>query len=117
MEREVAWKKYDEASLDELEALAVDYIDFISENKTERECAAAPSPLLRTPATIRWLIASPPARRLGPGSKAGGLRPGRKAAAFSSHVGAAPICLRADEHPGGRTSNVGRASTSTQNPL
>ena len=41
MEREVAWKKYDEASLDELEALAVDYIDFISENKTERECAAA----------------------------------------------------------------------------
>ena len=41
MEREVAWKKYDEASLDELEALAVDYIDFISENKTERECAAS----------------------------------------------------------------------------
>ena len=41
MEREVAWKNYDEASLDELEALAVDYIDFISENKTERECAAA----------------------------------------------------------------------------
>ena len=41
VEREVAWKKYDEASLDELEALAVDYIDFISENKTERECAAA----------------------------------------------------------------------------
>ena len=41
MEREVAWKKYDEASLDELEALAIDYIDFISENKTERECAAA----------------------------------------------------------------------------
>ena len=41
MEREVAWTKYDEASLDDLEALAVDYIDFISENKTERECAAA----------------------------------------------------------------------------
>ena len=44
MEREVAWKKYDEASLDELEALAVDYIDFISENKTERECAAGRCP-------------------------------------------------------------------------
>ena len=36
MEREVAWKKYDEASLDELEALAVDYIDFISENNSKQ---------------------------------------------------------------------------------
>ncbi len=41
MEREVAWKKYDEAELSALEELAQDYIDFISENKTERECAAA----------------------------------------------------------------------------
>lgn len=41
MERDVAWKKYDEAELDRLNALAADYIDFISENKTERECAAA----------------------------------------------------------------------------
>lgn len=41
MERDVAWKNYDEAALDELEALAADYIDFISENKTERECATA----------------------------------------------------------------------------
>ena len=41
MERDVAWKKYDEADLEALEALAADYIDFISENKTERECAAA----------------------------------------------------------------------------
>ena len=41
MEREVAWKKYDEAASAEVEALAADYIDFISDNKTERECAAA----------------------------------------------------------------------------
>lgn len=41
MEREVAWKKYDEAQLAEMGALAADYIDFISDNKTERECAAA----------------------------------------------------------------------------
>lgn len=41
MEREVAWKKYDEAQLAEVDQLAGDYIDFISENKTERECAAA----------------------------------------------------------------------------
>ena len=41
MERDVAWKKYDEAQSAELEKLAVSYIDFISTNKTERECAAA----------------------------------------------------------------------------
>ena len=41
MEREVAWKKYDEAASAEVEALAADYINFISDNKTERECAAA----------------------------------------------------------------------------
>ncbi len=41
MEREVAWKKYDEDALASLEALAADYIDFISLNKTERECATA----------------------------------------------------------------------------
>ncbi|WP_165046993.1 MULTISPECIES: aminopeptidase 1 [unclassified Adlercreutzia] len=39
MEREVAWKKYDEAALAEVDALAADYIDFISKCKTERECA------------------------------------------------------------------------------
>lgn len=41
MERDVAWKKYDEADLESLEHLAAEYIDFISDNKTERECAAA----------------------------------------------------------------------------
>lgn len=40
MEREVAWKKYDEADLESLEQLAAEYIEFISNNKTERECAA-----------------------------------------------------------------------------
>ncbi len=41
MEREVAWKKYDGESLARLQRLAADYIDFISQNKTERECARA----------------------------------------------------------------------------
>ena len=41
MERKNAWKTYDEADLDALERLAAGYVDFISENKTERECAAA----------------------------------------------------------------------------
>ena len=39
MEHEVAWKKYDEADLEALDQLAQEYIDFISDNKTERECA------------------------------------------------------------------------------
>lgn len=41
MERDVAWKKYGEDDFAAVDALASDYIDFISENKTERECAAA----------------------------------------------------------------------------
>ncbi len=41
MEHEVAWKRYGTSDLEALERLAADYIDFISENKTERECAAA----------------------------------------------------------------------------
>ena len=41
MEREVAWKKYDEAGLAQLEELSAGYIEYISQNKTERECAAA----------------------------------------------------------------------------
>ena len=41
MERDVAWNKYDEADLEALEHLAAEYIDFISDNKTERECTAA----------------------------------------------------------------------------
>ena len=40
MERENAWKKYDESAIAKLEKLAAGYIDFISENKTERECCA-----------------------------------------------------------------------------
>ena len=40
MERENAWKKYSDEQLEELEALSSDYIDFISDNKTERECTA-----------------------------------------------------------------------------
>lgn len=41
MERECAWKSYTDEQLAELESLSCAYIDFISENKTERECAAA----------------------------------------------------------------------------
>ena len=38
MERENAWKSYSDKDLDKLEKLSKNYIEFISENKTEREC-------------------------------------------------------------------------------
>jgi len=39
MEQKNAWKKYDESDIQKLEELAANYITFISECKTERECA------------------------------------------------------------------------------
>ncbi len=41
MEHKVAWEKYDAQQLEALEGLASRYIDFISNNKTERRCFAA----------------------------------------------------------------------------
>lgn len=41
MEREVAWKKYTEHDVEQLEQLAAKYREFISKNKTERECASS----------------------------------------------------------------------------
>ena len=41
MNTEIAWKKYNESDLAELERIAAEYIDFISENKIEREFALA----------------------------------------------------------------------------
>ena len=41
MERKNAWKEYVDADVSQLERLGHDYIDFISENKTERECVTA----------------------------------------------------------------------------
>ncbi len=38
MERESAWKKYDEAQLREVQQLSDEYREFISDCKTEREC-------------------------------------------------------------------------------
>lgn len=38
MERPIAWKKYVDTQIAELETFARDYADFISDNKTEREC-------------------------------------------------------------------------------
>ena len=88
MEREVAWKKYDEASLDELEALAVDYIDFISENKTERECAAAAIAAAEDAGYDSLADCIAAGTPVGPGSKLWACAQGK--AVILVHVGAAP---------------------------
>ena len=41
MERVSAWKKYDNTAMAELDQLCDNYREFISDNKTERECCAA----------------------------------------------------------------------------
>lgn len=89
MEREVAWKNYDEASLDELEALAVDYIDFISENKTERECAAAAIAAAEDAGYDSLADCIAAGTPVGPGSKLWACAQGK--AVILVHVGAAPI--------------------------
>lgn len=89
MEREVAWKKYNEASLDELEALAVDYIDFISENKTERECAAAAIAAAEDAGYDSLADCIAAGTPVGPGSKLWACAQGK--AVILVHVGAAPI--------------------------
>lgn len=89
MEREVAWKKYDEASLDELEALAVDYIDFISENKTERECAAAAIAAAEDAGYDSLADCIAAGTPVGPGSKLWACAQDK--AVILVHAGAAPI--------------------------
>jgi aspartyl aminopeptidase len=42
-----AWKNYDEAQLSELSVLSKEYIDFISNNKTERECVRSMVAILK----------------------------------------------------------------------
>ena len=69
MEHEAAWKNYGEEELAELEALAGDYIDFISENKTERECASSALGLAQQAGYEPLEDAVREGRRLEPGDK------------------------------------------------
>ena len=69
MEHESAWKKYDAEELAQVETLAADYIDFISENKTERECAASALALAKEAGYISLAEAVREGRALKPGDK------------------------------------------------
>ena len=87
MEREVAWKKYDEAASAEVEALAADYINFISDNKTERECAAAAIAAAEDAGYDSLADCIAAGTPVGPGSKLWACAQGKAVV----HVGAAPI--------------------------
>ena len=89
MEREVAWKKYDEAASAEVEALAADYINFISDNRTERECAAAAIAAAEDAGYDSLADCIAAGTPVGPGSKLWACAQGK--AVILVHVGAAPI--------------------------
>lgn len=89
MERESAWKKYDENDLTALEALASDYIDFISANKTERECAAAAIAAAEEAGYDSLADAIAAGSPAGPGTKLWACAQGK--AVILVHVGAEPL--------------------------
>lgn len=89
MEREVTWKKYDEAASAEVEALAADYINFISDNKTERECAAAAIAAAEDAGYDSLADCIAAGTPVGPGSKLWACAQGK--AVILVHVGAAPL--------------------------
>jgi len=69
METKSAWKKYDEAALEELEQISADYIDFISANKTKREFARAAIELAEKEGYTDLFEAFDKGRKLKPGDK------------------------------------------------
>lgn len=77
MEHETAWKKYDEADLEALEHLAAEYIDFISENKTERACAATAVTMAEAAGYRPLAAAVSEGRTLKPGDKVWALAHGK----------------------------------------
>jgi len=89
METKNAWKSYDAAALEELERIAADYIDFISENKTEREFAAAAIARAEEAGYIDLFQAYDEGRKLGPGDKVYAQTHGK--AVIFAHLGTQPL--------------------------
>lgn len=89
MEHDVAWKKYDEADLESVDQLAAEYIDFISENKTERECAATAIAMAEEHGYVSLNEAVRAGRSLNPGDKVWAQANGK--ALILAHLGTAPL--------------------------
>ena len=69
MERQNAWKKYDSAALNELEALSVRYRSFLDNGKTERECALVAVEMAKKNGYISLDDAVKAGKKLKPGAK------------------------------------------------
>ena len=63
MDKKNAWETYSETQLQEVMELGEEYRRFISENKTERECAAAAVDMARRMATAACVRSSTQRRR------------------------------------------------------
>lgn len=89
MDRDIAWKKYEESDLAALEELAADYIDFISANKTERECSRAAIAKAEACGYCSLADAVAAAKAVKPGDKLWAHVHGK--AVILVHVGEAPL--------------------------
>ena len=89
METKAAWKKYDDAALEELERICAEYIDFISENKTEREFAKASIDQAEQAGYIDLYKAFDEGRALKPGDKVYAQTHGK--AVILAHLGTDPL--------------------------
>ena len=89
METKSAWKKYDAAALEELEAFAAEYMEFISRNKTEREFARAAIEQAEQAGYVDLFEAYDEGRELEPGSKVYAQTHGK--AVILAHIGTDPL--------------------------
>ncbi|MBQ3328630.1 MAG: aminopeptidase [Eggerthellaceae bacterium] len=89
METKSAWKKYDAAALEELEAFAAEYMEFISRNKTEREFARAAIEQAEQAGYVDLFEAYDEGRELEPGDKVYAQTHGK--AVILAHIGTDPL--------------------------
>lgn len=89
MEHPNAWNSYDDAALSELESLAQDYRRFISENKTERECAATTIAMAREAGYVSLDEARAAGRTLAAGDKVYAESYGKTL--ILAHIGTRPL--------------------------
>ena len=89
MERKNVWKTYGESDLAKLEEIAAGYIEFISKNKTERECAADAIARAQAAGYVSLDDARARGERLQPGDKVWAHVMGK--ALMLVHIGRQPI--------------------------
>ena len=89
MERKVAWESYSDSQLEELDALSKRYIDFISDNKTERRCFAASVAQAQAAGYVSLEEALKEGRTLKPGDKVWAGIHGKTL--ILAHIGSEPL--------------------------